>query len=209
MVPDLVRKLRLTVVLLSSCALLAGPLGAQDGAGEARTGGWTPHLGLVVYGTGEEVNCPYGTGLVGGVEGRTGGARYLVLAGDLYFAAPAACTLVGWEYDGGVELLFAPRLSVRAGTSHLLGGYRLEPSAGVGAINSSSIWGNQEMQLNPWFGGVLVVRRLGGRRAIGAEYGWHRVVLTRASFGLTEGRVPQQPPQVHHWKPLVNLGIGG
>jgi hypothetical protein len=169
--------------------------------------------GFVGFGTGDDINCPVGMGVAGGVEARTGGRLYAALGADLYVATPQVCTTVvrivpyesGYADEfAGVTLLFAPRLTARFGVQLAAGTWAVEPSAAVGVVHAPELWGDGVRRALPYAGGALAVRPRGWRFGMLVEHGFQRVPITH------QVREQDRWRTIHvygTWKPLFNLGI--
>jgi hypothetical protein len=169
--------------------------------------------GFVGFGTGDDVNCPTGTGVAGGVELRTPGRWFAGVGADLYVATPAVCTdvakLVPHESGtadelSGITLLFAPRLSSRVGAAFDFEGLRIEPSLGAGAVYAPAMWGGAERSLVPWAGGALSVQPHDWRVGLLLEHGYHRVPVVRQIHGSTGARVVEE---FGRWKRVLNVAV--
>jgi hypothetical protein len=169
--------------------------------------------GFVGFGTGDDVNCPTGIGVVGGAELRTGGRAFVGLGADLYVATPQVCTTVGRVVSypagyadelGGVTLLFAPRLSARLGTHFEFDGVGFEPSAAVGLLYAPELWGNGARSMLPFAGGGLAIQPQLWRIGLLLEYGYHRVPIKHR---MREDGAWRTVHEFGTWKPLLNLGV--
>jgi hypothetical protein len=169
--------------------------------------------GFVGFGTGDDLNCPTGLGVVGGAEIRTAGKVFVGLGGDLYVATPQVCTTMARviAYDGGyadevsgVTLLFAPRVAGRVGTAREVGGVRFEPSLVAGWIHAPQLWRDGGRRTLPFAGGALAAVPTGWRFGLVLEHGYQRVPVSH------QVRVGDGWRTVHEygmWKPVFNLGV--
>jgi hypothetical protein len=180
---------------------------------EAFRRGWGAHGGLLVYGTGDDVNCATGAGFSLGAEARTRG-RWLLGAGvDAILAAAMACTGVGviTSYLGetvdvasGTQLIGAPRLRVRGGRAFIAGNWSIEPAVGGGLIyGRTDFGGDPEWLWNAWAGASIAVRSTALPFGLEVEYGRHQVPIRYQ-------RQDESRTVVHEfrrWKPLLRLSV--
>ena len=128
---------------------------------------WGGQIGLVLYGTGDDINCPEGEGFAFGAEVRTRGAWLGAVGVDVNFADPGLCTLIlpttiyrgeRVEVWGTTRLAGALRPRVRLGRAFAFGGLQVEPALGVGMIRSTSDFGvpGGERLWNEWVGGSVI-----------------------------------------------------
>jgi hypothetical protein len=169
--------------------------------------------GFVGFGTGDEVNCPVGMGVAGGVELRTTGSVYAGIGADLYVATPQVCTTASRiiAYDGGladefagVTLLFAPRLSGRLGSRLEAGNTRLDASLVGGLIQAAELWGDGARRVLPYAGGAVTVKPLAWSFALLLEHGYQRVPVTHQ---IREQERWRMVHEYGRWKPLFNIGV--
>jgi hypothetical protein len=169
--------------------------------------------GFVGFATGDDDNCPSGAGVVAGIEQRTPGRWFAGVAGDLYVATPTVCgtasTVVPHESGtadefAGITLLFAPRVSTRAGVHLDFGDLRFEPSVAAGALYAPELWGEAARRIVPWSGGALEVRPRSGRFGLVVEHGYHRVPVTHQIRTSGDWRVVRE---FGRWRPVTNLAL--
>jgi hypothetical protein len=206
------RSLRAATILV---ALVAGPaaeLSAQPG-GASGDGTHIVRGGFVGFGTGDDAGCPTGSGVVGGIERRTGGRWFAGVGVDLYVATPVVCadvaTIVphdrGTVHEiAGITLLFAPRLSGRVGTAFDAGAVRVEPSLVAGAVYAPSMRGDAGRAVVPWAGAALAVQPRGWRFGFALEHGYHRVPVSHA---LSEDAGWRVIDEFGRWKSVVNVAV--
>jgi hypothetical protein len=169
--------------------------------------------GFVGFGTGDDVNCPMGMGVVGGAELRTGDRAFIGLGGDLYVATPQVCTTVGRvvsypggyaDEEGGVTLLFAPRASARLGTQLEFDGIAIEPSLAAGFVYAPQLWGNGSRRILPYAGGALAIQPQAWPVGLLVEHGYHRVPIKHR---MREDGAWRTIHAFGTWKPLLNFGV--
>jgi hypothetical protein len=194
-------------VALVGAALAVLPFGRAD-AQSAQVRG-----GFVGFGTGDEVNCPTGMGVAGGVDVRTRGRIFAGLGADLYVATPQVCTSMsrlvpfraGYADEfAGVTLLFAPRLSARVGAHADLGTTRVEPSFVAGLIHAPELWRDGARRVLPYAGGALAVQPVGWRFGLVLEHGYQRVPV---AYRVREQDRWRTIHEYGRWKPLFSAGV--
>lgn len=195
---------------LAAALLWGAPLEAQLREG---SGSRVVRAGFVGFGTGDDVNCPTGSGLTGGIELRTRGRWFVGAGADLYVATPAVCTDIGTivphesgtvDEFAGITLLFAPRLSARLGAALDHGEVRFEPSVAAGAVYAPEMWGDAERTVLPWLGGALAVHPRAWRVGFLIEHGYHRIPVSHQMRGPLGWHVVDE---FGRWRRVTNVAI--
>jgi len=165
------------------------------------------------YGTGDDVNCGTGVGVVAGAAVRTRGPWLLALTGDLLIAGPLGCTDIGRvatyrgeQVEERAYVDFAPgvRLGIRAGRALRGRGVMFEPGLAGGVLNGKVDAGSRtaERAWKPWAAGLLAIQPEGWRVRLRAEYGAYAVPVSYVRGVRTVVH------EFNRWKPLLLLTVG-
>jgi hypothetical protein len=164
-------------------------------------------LGVLSYGTGDDVNCGTGIGLAAGGAVRTAGAWRLGLSGDLLLAGPLVCTHVlpmalrqGEIVESWSAVTFpaAPRVGLRVGRS-IGGDAGLEVALNAGLVRGRHQVGRGHAWLwRPWTAAALSAEPDRLPLGLRFEYGYHAVPVRYTRDGVLLH-------QFHRWRPLIRL----
>ena len=175
----------------------------------SRLGG---QIGFVVYGTGNDKNCPEGTGFTFGAEARTKGVWLGALSVDFFYTEDFLCTLalphvfyrgesVGvW---GTTRLDGAPRLRARVGRILTIGMVHVEPAFGLGMTYGTTDFRYPPPAFwNAWVGGSVTLRPSDSPLGLELEYGVHQV---RRSYQAWQSR--EVVREFTRWEPLFRISL--